>query len=113
MDFRETIRRLSLALSDTIRGLAAALGDMTRSVWTSFRMTSGRVQGAVGVVVIVLMLVAYWAWPSGEGSKPDLRPTSASAAVSDAPSTSAAVPGTVNLSDTQLVAVKVEPVEER
>ena len=113
MDFRETIRRLSIALSATIRALATALGEMTRGVWMAFRMAGGRVQAAVVGVVIILVLVAYWAWPAGEFSKSDVRTTSASAAVSDAPNTPAGVPGTVNLSDTQLAAVKVEPVEER
>jgi membrane fusion protein, heavy metal efflux system len=113
MDFRETIRRLSIALSETIRGLASALGAMTRGAWTSWRMASGRMQATVAGAVIILALVAYWVWPSNETLRSDTRTISANAAVSDAPNMPATVLDSVNLSDTQLAAVKVEPVEER
>jgi cobalt-zinc-cadmium efflux system membrane fusion protein len=113
MDFRETIRHLSIALSATIRALATALGEMMRGVWMAFRRASSRVQAALVGALIVLMLVVYWAWPSGEASKPDIRTTSASAAVADAPNSANDAFNNVNLSETQLASVKVEPVEER
>jgi membrane fusion protein, heavy metal efflux system len=113
MDLRETISRLSTNISETLRGLATALAAMLRSLWTPFRMASGRVQAVIVGAVIVALLVVYWSWPSAENSKSEARATAA-AAVSDAPDTpNNDLFNNVNLSDTQLASVKVEPIELR
>ena len=62
--------------------------------------------GAVGIAAIV----AYWFWHTGTVSTPEMNVTAASA---DTPSVVAQNPNSVDLSDSQLASVKVEPVEDR
>jgi cobalt-zinc-cadmium efflux system membrane fusion protein len=62
-----------------------------------------RLNAAVAAALFAVVAVAYWAWHSG-GS------TTANA---DAPNPPAHADNSVDLSDTQLEAVKVEPVEDR
>jgi membrane fusion protein, heavy metal efflux system len=66
---------------------------------------------AVGALVVVFLL--YWSWPFGERSQPDIGATAAHAAPSDAPAAARHDPDSVDLTDAQLTAVKVEPVEAR
>jgi membrane fusion protein, heavy metal efflux system len=73
-------------------------------------MSNSRLSALVAVALLALVGVAYWSWHSGEGSKPGLGATRADA---DVPSTLAHQPDSIDLSDSQLTAVKVEPVEER
>ncbi|MGA2892977.1 MAG: efflux RND transporter periplasmic adaptor subunit [Xanthobacteraceae bacterium] len=69
---------------------------------------------AVIGAVIVAAVVAYWAWHSGNDSTANVGgATPAHAALSDAPSTPPADPDSVDLSESQLASVKVEPVAER
>jgi membrane fusion protein, heavy metal efflux system len=67
--------------------------------------------GAVGAFVVALLL--YWAWPFGQGAKPDIGATAAHAAPDDAAVAPRHDPDSVDLTDAQLTAVKVEPVEAR
>jgi membrane fusion protein, heavy metal efflux system len=67
--------------------------------------------GAVGALVGAFLL--YWSWPSGDQPQADLGATAAHAAPSDAPATARHDPDSVDLTDAQLTAVKVEPVEAR
>jgi len=73
------------------------------------RITSGRARAAVVAALVIVAVVVYWAWPSGNRSK-----TEGGAA------TSSSVQGeatperdSVELSDSQLASVKVEPIEDR
>jgi membrane fusion protein, heavy metal efflux system len=78
------------------------------------RSPSSRVRVAVAAVLAVAA-VGYWVWTSRDGSKPEVAATSpAAAALPDA--ANAAAPernNNVNLSDSQLSSVKVEPVAAR
>jgi cobalt-zinc-cadmium efflux system membrane fusion protein len=65
--------------------------------------TNSRVGAAITGGLIVAAVVVYWAWPSRHSSKPNL-----SAQTTVAPHN----PDSLDLSDAQLAAVKVEPVEE-
>jgi membrane fusion protein, heavy metal efflux system len=67
--------------------------------------------GALGALVAAFLL--YWSWPSGERPQPDIGATAAHAAPSDAPAAARHDPDSVDLTDAQLTAVKVEPVEAR
>jgi membrane fusion protein, heavy metal efflux system len=67
--------------------------------------------GAAGALVAALLL--YWSWPSGERSQGDIGATAARAAPSDAGAAARHDPDSVDLTDAQLTAVKVEPVEAR
>ena len=55
----------------------------------------------------------YWAWPPGEGPRPDLGTTAASAAPTDAGAATRRDTDSIDLTDAQLTSVKVEPVEVR
>jgi cobalt-zinc-cadmium efflux system membrane fusion protein len=66
--------------------------------------------GAAGAVFAALLL--YWSWPSGERLQGDIGATAARAAPSDA-AAARHDPDSVDLTDAQLTAVKVEPVEAR
>lgn len=68
--------------------------------------------GAVGALIGVALLL-YWTWPSGEAAKPDIGGTAAHAAPNDAAAAARHDPDSVDLTDAQLTAVKVEPVEAR
>jgi cobalt-zinc-cadmium efflux system membrane fusion protein len=64
----------------------------------------------IAVALFAVAAVVYWTWHSGDGAKSGL---GASRANADAPSTIPHDPDSVDLSDSQLSSVKVEPVEER
>ena len=70
----------------------------------------GRLSAAIAAVLFALAGVIYWAWHSVDNSKSGLGVETAKA---DALSASAHNPDSIDLSDAQLSAVKVEPVEER
>jgi membrane fusion protein, heavy metal efflux system len=70
----------------------------------------GRLSAAIAAVLFALVGVIYWAWHSVDNSKSGLGVEKAKA---DAPSASAHNPDSIDLSDAQLSAVKVEPVGER
>jgi membrane fusion protein, heavy metal efflux system len=73
------------------------------------RMTNSRFGATVAAAIFAAVIVAYWAWHSG-GSGSGLNPTSANA---DAPDRPAPDANSVDLSDSQLDAVKVAAVELR
>ncbi len=73
------------------------------------RITSSRAKAAVIVALVAVAAVAYWAWPSGVRSKAEIGAT----ARANAPSATAHSRDSVDLSDSQLTSVKVEPVEDR
>ncbi len=78
------------------------------------RIASTRVRVAVVGAVIVVAVIAYWAWHSGSGSTAEVGgATPARAALSEAPNAAPADPDSVDLSESQLASVKVEPVAER
>jgi cobalt-zinc-cadmium efflux system membrane fusion protein len=72
------------------------------------RITSSRARAAVIVALIAVAAVAYWAWPSGVRSKAEIGAT----ASANAPGATARTQGSVDLSDSQLASVKVQPVED-
>lgn len=75
------------------------------------RTINSRLSAGVAAALFAVVVVAYLTWQSGGGgSKSGIGATSANA---DAPSAIAQNPDTVDLSDTQLASVRVEPVEER
>ncbi|MGO9360510.1 MAG: efflux RND transporter periplasmic adaptor subunit [Xanthobacteraceae bacterium] len=65
-------------------------------------MTTSRARAAVIGAFAVLAFVAYLAWHSREGTKPEAATTEAAAA-----------PDSVDLSESQLAQIKVGPVEDR
>lgn len=67
--------------------------------------------GAAGALFAAFLL--YWSWPSGERLQGDIGATAAHAAPDDAAATARHNPDSVDLTDAQLTAVKVEPVETR
>jgi cobalt-zinc-cadmium efflux system membrane fusion protein len=73
------------------------------------RITSSRARAAVIVALIAVAAVAYWAWPSSVRSKAETGAT----ASADAPRAAAHTQDSVDLSDSQLASVKVQPVEDR
>jgi cobalt-zinc-cadmium efflux system membrane fusion protein len=72
--------------------------------------TNSRWSAAIAAALFALVIVAYWA--SHHGGPPRGGP-GATGARADAPSAAAGGSDSVDLSDAQLSAVKVEPVEER
>ncbi len=77
------------------------------------RMTNGRASIAV-IALIAIAVVIYGAWRFGQGSKPDLGATAhASAEAGDKAGAPAREKDSVDLSDSQLASVKVEPLEDR
>src|SRR6202050_1126174 len=79
----------------------------------ALRIASSRARAAVTAVLIAVAAIAYWAWHSGYSTKTDIgATTNANAEPTDA-GAAARSTDSVDLSDTQLVSVKVEPVEER
>jgi cobalt-zinc-cadmium efflux system membrane fusion protein len=78
------------------------------------RITNGRTRAALAAALIAIAIVAFGAWRWSQGSKPELGPTtSANAARGDAQGAPARDRDSVDLSDSQLASVKVEPVEDR
>jgi cobalt-zinc-cadmium efflux system membrane fusion protein len=77
-------------------------------------MTTNRARAALIVAIIAVAAVAFGVWRYVESPKADLGASAkASVEAGDAPTASAADRDSIDLSDTQLAAVKVEPVEER
>jgi cobalt-zinc-cadmium efflux system membrane fusion protein len=75
------------------------------------RTTNSRLSAAVAAALFAVVVVGYWTWHSGDSnSGPGFGATNAKA---DAPPNAAPPPDSVDLSDQQLNAVKVEPVAER
>jgi membrane fusion protein, heavy metal efflux system len=73
------------------------------------RTISSRLGAAIAAALFAIVAIGYWTWHSGEG-----RPgQSGSGAYADTPNTASQSPDSVDLSDSQLDAVKVAPVEER
>ncbi len=78
------------------------------------RITSNRARAALIVAIIAVAAVAFGVWRYVESPKADLGASAkASVEAGNAPTASAADRDSIDLSDTQLAAVKVEPVEER
>jgi cobalt-zinc-cadmium efflux system membrane fusion protein len=78
------------------------------------RVANNRVRVLSVVAIIGLAVIVYWAGPPNKRAKSDTGvTTAASAALADAPSTTTPDPKSVDLADSQLAAVKVEPVAER
>jgi cobalt-zinc-cadmium efflux system membrane fusion protein len=76
-------------------------------------MTNSRTRALVAVALIAFGLAAYGAWRLSAGSTPELgATTSANAEQSAAPSAAARDHNSIDLSDSQLASVKVEPVAE-
>ncbi len=76
-------------------------------------ITSNRARAALATALIAVVAIAYWAWHSGYSEKTDIgAATSANAAPNDT-GVSTRSADSVDLSDTQLASVRVEPVEER
>lgn len=78
------------------------------------RMTNGRVRAAIIAALIAIAAVAYGVWHFGQSSKPELGTTTRASAESNAASNAPArEKNNVDLSDSQLASVKVEPAEAR
>jgi len=78
------------------------------------RLPTGRARIALVGALIAAVLVVFGVWRLNQGSKPELgATTSASAEQSKTTGTPAHDRDSIELSDTQLASVKVEPVEER
>jgi membrane fusion protein, heavy metal efflux system len=78
------------------------------------RTTQSRVTAAIIGALIFAAVVVYWSWRPGDGSRSPIgATTAANAERSEPPPEAARDRNSVDLSDTQLAAVKVEPVEER
>jgi membrane fusion protein, heavy metal efflux system len=75
------------------------------------RMTIGRVSIAV-LALIAIAVVAYGGWYHSQGSKPELGAARAAAEKGTPADATAKDKNTVDLSDSQLALVKVEPIEE-
>jgi membrane fusion protein, heavy metal efflux system len=73
-----------------------------------FRPTSSRLSAAIAAALFALAGVAYWISHSNEKPKPAIGGNNANIAAADA--TAAPEPNAIDLSDSQLSAVKVEPV---
>jgi membrane fusion protein, heavy metal efflux system len=77
------------------------------------RRPADRARLALAAVFIAIAIVAYGAWRLSGSSNAELGTTSASAEQSDGSRTAARDSNSVDLSDSQLAAVKVEPVAEQ
>jgi cobalt-zinc-cadmium efflux system membrane fusion protein len=77
-------------------------------------MTNGRARAAIIAVLIAILVVAYGAWRLSQSAKPELgAPTRANTELSNTSNAPAREKDSVDLSDSQLASVKVEPVEAR
>jgi cobalt-zinc-cadmium efflux system membrane fusion protein len=74
------------------------------------RVTMNRARAAIVGALLVVAVAVYWTWRAADSTKP-----SAGGAANGGTTQSAApdAPNSVDLSDSQLAAVKVEPVAER
>ncbi len=73
------------------------------------RTTNSRLSAAIAAALFVVVAVGYWAWHPGGGATGN----GGTGANGSAPSAAPQNPDSVDLSDSQLTAVKVAPVEER
>ncbi len=76
-------------------------------------MTRNRTTAVVVVALIALAVAGYGAWRFTQGSKAELGAIAAKAAPSEAPSAPARDRDSIDLSNSQLASVKVEPIEDR
>ena len=74
----------------------------------ALRITSNRAKAAVIGALIAVAVIVYWAWPSSNRSKSESGATPSA----NAPSAASHNQDSVDLSDSQLASVKVEPVED-
>jgi membrane fusion protein, heavy metal efflux system len=74
------------------------------------RTTNSRLSAAIAVVLLAGAAIVYWTWHSSEPAKPVREGAGVPA---DAANAALQNSNSVDLSDSQLQAVKVEPVEER
>jgi membrane fusion protein, heavy metal efflux system len=72
-----------------------------------------RLQTAVTGGLIVAAALLYWVWSFGSGRQPNLGATIAASAQTTPPGSTSHSPDSLDLSDAQLTAVKVQPVEDR
>jgi len=72
------------------------------------RITSNHARAAVIGALIAVAAIVYWAWPSSNRSKSEVGATPSA----NAPSAASHNQDSVDLSDSQLASVKVEPVED-
>jgi len=78
------------------------------------RLTDARARAGLAIACIALAIVVYGVWRWSENPKSELSATtSASAEQSKNASAPPHDPNSIDLSDTQLASVKVEPIEER
>jgi len=77
------------------------------------RMTKGRAGAGIVGALVAAAIIAYGVSRFAPVSTAELGPTSANAEQSDGSQTPARDRNSIDLSDTQLAAVKVEPVEDR
>src|ERR1700689_981506 len=71
-----------------------------------------RARGAAAVTLIALAAMAYWAWHSGYSAKTDIGATTNVIAAPNDTGSPTRSTDSVDLSDTQVASVKVEPVGE-
>jgi cobalt-zinc-cadmium efflux system membrane fusion protein len=77
-------------------------------------MTNGRARAAIIAVLIAILVVAYGAWRLSQSAKPELgASTRANTELSNTSNAPAREKDSVDLSDSQLASVKVEPAEAR
>jgi cobalt-zinc-cadmium efflux system membrane fusion protein len=80
----------------------------------ALRTTNNRTRAALLGAVVVVAITVYWASPSNDHSKSEAGVTTAAhAALGDVPNAASRDKESVDLSDSQLVSVKVEPVAVR
>jgi membrane fusion protein, heavy metal efflux system len=79
----------------------------------ALRPPHSRLSVAVAAALFAVVAVVYWAWHSGGANSGGGSIIGATTANADAPNLPAHADNSVDLSDSQLDAVKVEPVEDR
>jgi cobalt-zinc-cadmium efflux system membrane fusion protein len=79
----------------------------------ALRIASNRAGAAVTAALIAVAAIAYLAWYSGYSAKTDIGATTNASAEPNDTGVATRSTDSVDLSDTQLASVKVEPVEER
>ena len=95
-------------------GISQRLSTILGVIYRVARMTNLRVRAAIIGALVVVALVAYWTWRSDDGSTSKVVATTpASAERVDTSHEPAHDRDSVDLSDSQLASVKVEPVAER
>jgi membrane fusion protein, heavy metal efflux system len=76
-------------------------------------MPNGQARAALAAALIVVGAIATWAWHSGNSAKSEIGATTTATAAPTDTGAPARSKDSVDLSDTQLASVKVEPVEGR